>query len=245
MPQPRTLKELRSFIGMVTFYKRFIPKLAFIARPLFQLLATSKLTAPWDDEQTEAFDSIKEALLSSEILVHRDETLPIELQTDACDYAVSGVLVQVHTKITSSGRKKRLERPLQYASRTLTGPERKWSIPEKEALALMFSLSIFRPYLAMRKFVIRTDHIALIYLNEVKDPLKTRIARWALKLQEFECDIIYRPGPRNVIADALSRNPWERPLDTAKVLEIPTFPLQMTSQNECFQNLQKKGQGRQ
>ncbi len=224
MPIPKTLKDLRSFLGMVTFYKKFIPYLAFMAQPLFQLLKTSKLTA-WDKEQTEAFEGIKKALLSPELLVHRDESLPIELQTDACGYAVGGVLVQIHAGITASGKSKRLERPLQYASRTLTGPERKWSTPEQEALALIFCLSIFRPYLAMRKFVIRTDHLALIYLQNLKDPIKHRIGRWALKLQEFECDIIYRPGPKNVIADALSRNPWEKPLDTTEILEIPTFLL--------------------
>ena len=241
MPVPRTLKDLRSFLGMVTFYKKFIPRLAFIAQPLFKLLATSKLTAPWDREQTRAFEDIKTALVSSELLVHRNESLPIELMTDACDYAVGGVLVQVHTKRTLSGRTKREERPLQYASRTLTGPERKWSIPEKEALALIFCLSLFRPYLAMRKFIIRTDHLALIYLNNLKDPIKTRIGRWALKLQEFDCQIVYQPGPKNVVADALSRNPWEKPLDTQEVLEIPTFSLASIRENFCIENSLKVG----
>ena len=100
MPVPRTLKDLLSSLGMVTFYKKFIPRLAFIAQPLFKLLATSKLTETWDREQTKAFEDIKTALVSSELLVHRNESLPIELITDACDYAVGGVLDHIHTKRT-------------------------------------------------------------------------------------------------------------------------------------------------
>ena len=233
MPIPRSLKELRSFLGMVTFYKKFIPKLAYIAQPLFKLLSTSKIN-DWTEEQTKSFETVKQALLSTEVLVHRQEELPIELHTDASDYAISGVLVQIHSIISNKGKTVRQERPLEYASRTLTGPERKWSIPEKEALALIFCLTLFRPYLAMRKFIIRTDHLALTYLNNLKDPIKTRIGRWALKLQEFDCEIIYKPGPKNVVADALSRNCFEKPLNTAKILEIPTFPIKITNrENNC------------
>ena len=239
MPVPKTLKELRSFMGMVTYYKRFVPKLAFMAQPLFEMLAITKMST-WTEKQTESFETIKKTLLSTELLVHRDESLPIELHTDASDNAVAAILVQIHTTKTATGKPKREERPLQYASRTLTGPERKWSIPEKEALALMFGLTIFRPYLAMRKFVVRTDHLALLYLQNLKDPIKTRIGRWALKLQEFDCKIEYRPGPKNVVADALSRNCFEKPLKTKDILEVPTFSVERTHKSEVCTEQQSR-----
>ena len=88
----------------------------------------------------------------------------------------------------------------------------------------------------MRKVILRTDHLALICLNNLEDPIKTRIGRLALKLQKFECQIVYQSGPKNVVADALSRNPLEKPLDTQEVLEILTFSLATIVKKICIEN---------
>jgi len=109
---------------------------------------------------------------------------------------------------------------LEHASR---GNELKWSIPEKEMLGLMFSLSVFRTYTAMRHFTIRTDSEALTYLKKTKVSLKSRIGLWALKLNEFDCIIIHIAGKKNQVADALSRNPCDRILNTEQIIEIPSY----------------------
>jgi hypothetical protein len=114
--------------------------------------------------------------------VHYDPTLPVELHTDACDYAKAGVLVHVVER-EINGRVRREERPIQFISRTLRPSQLKWSIPEKDFLALMYCISVFRPYLAMRKFIVQTDAISLTYLRNVKDQQNSRIARWGILIK--------------------------------------------------------------
>jgi hypothetical protein len=145
---------------------------------------------------------------------------------------MSGTLLQIEYTHTKTGKEKRNKIPIQYASKTLNKRERKWSIAEKEALALIFCLRVFRPYIALRKFTVRTDHLALTYLQHLENPIATRISRWGLALQEFNCDIVYKPGYTNVFADAGSRNPFEKPVDSDDILEIPTFAIS-TEKKEC------------
>jgi len=233
MPKPNTVTKLRSFLGMINFYRKFMPKLAFVAKPLYQMAKLEKVSLWWNNEQTSAFDKLKEMLSISPILGHFNPKLPVEVHTDACEYAIAAVLLHsVTIENAESNKRSKRETPIQYASRILKGAELRWSIPEKEAIALIFALEIFRPYLALRKFIVRTDHLALTYLQNLKNPIKTRIGRWALKLQEFDCEIIYQPGTINKVADCLSRNPFEKALDTANTLDIPTFSCLQECSNE-------------
>lgn len=225
MPQPQTLTQLRSFMGMVNFYKRFIEKLAFVAKPLHNLMSEERFRAAWNVEEVEAFDLIKQALSREITLSYFRPSLPTEIHCDACGYAVAGVLLQVEEKLTRTGKRRRVEVPIQFVSRTLHEPERKWDIGEKEMLALIFCLKEFRPYIALQKFTIRTDRLSLVYLKNAKDPIKTRIARWAMQLNEFECEVVFKPGKTNVVADALSRNPVPNPLDVQATEEMPMFSL--------------------
>jgi transposase InsO family protein len=240
MPIPDSVKKLRSFIGMVNFYRKFVPKLAFHAKPLYDLLKKDEGKKAWTETHTNSFTKIKSCLLSADTLVHYDPSLPVELHTDACDYAVAGVLIHVVSQ-EHNGKMRRVEKPIQFTSRTLRPSELKWSIPEKECLALMYCLSVFRPFLAMQYFTIRTDAIALTYLKNMRDPQKSRIARWGIKLSEFKCDIVHRPGKKNVVADALSRNPnpFDKPLDPHEAVEVPLFGLRckVRSMGECEDGL--------
>jgi len=226
MPAPKSLKQLRSFLGIINFYRKFIEKLAYKAAPLYDLTGAGKMSL-WGPTHDQAFKDIKDLVLMAPTLHHFRDDLPVEVHTDACDYGVAAILVQIEERLTKTGKRRRVEIPIQYVSRTLRKPESKWGTPEKEMLAGMYALTEFRPYLALRPFVIRTDHIALIQLKQSKDPIKTRIARWGLKLQEFECEIIHRPGKYNLLADALSRNPYDKPLQTEDILDIPTFAIKI------------------
>ena len=121
------------------------------------------------------------------------------MTTDASDYALGAVLSQGHV-----GR----DLPIAYASRVLNGAELRYSVIEKELLAIVFAVKMFRPYLYGRRFWLVTDHRPLTWLYQLKDPtLNSRLARWKIKLQEFEHEIVYKPGRVNANADALSRNP--------------------------------------
>src|SRR4029079_15975670 len=120
---------------------------------------------------------------------------PFKLQMDASDQGLGAVLVQTTDQE---------EYVVAYASRTLTEAELKWDVREKEALAIIWGCEHFRPYLEGQNFVIETDHGSLQWLMNVK---KGRLARWALRLQEFNFDIRYRPGRLNGNADAFSWNP--------------------------------------
>jgi hypothetical protein len=177
MPNPNTVTKLRSFLGKINFYRKLIPKLAETAKPLYELLQTGKASLMWEDRQQAAFHELKEKLVSAPILTHYDPSLPLEISCDASSYGIGGALYMVKKVIGPSGRERRVEIPLQYVSRTIRASEMNWHISEKEMLSLMFCLSAFRPFIASRRFTIRTDSISLTYLKNPKDPLKSRIAR--------------------------------------------------------------------
>jgi len=109
--------------------------------------------------------------------VHYDHNLPVELHTDASYYAVGGALLHVYESEVD-GKMIKVARPYQFTSRTIKSHELKWTTPEKECLALMYCLSVFRKYLAMRHFARRTDSISLTYLKNLKNPYKSRIGQW-------------------------------------------------------------------
>jgi len=117
MPPPKTVTQMRSFLGMVNFYRKFIPQLAFTAKPLYEMLETGKATA-WSGRQTQAFEELKSKIAKAPALTHYDPLKELEIQCDANNYAVAGVLLQVWFRETDENRKRRMELPLQYASRT-------------------------------------------------------------------------------------------------------------------------------
>jgi hypothetical protein len=196
LPLPTNVKQIRSFLGHAGFYRRFIKNFSKISRPLCDLLAKES-SFSFDSKCAEAFQTLKEALISAPVLQAPDWALPFELMCDASDYAVGAVLGQ------------RVEgRPhvLHYASKTLTEPQQNYTVTEKELLAVVFALEKFRSYLLGSKVVIFTDHAAVKHLIAKKDS-KPRLIRWILLLQEFDLEIREKKGVENVVADHLSRLP--------------------------------------
>jgi len=195
-PIPRNPKNIKQFLGLVGYYRRFIPQFSKIAKPLTDLLKKDKLFK-WEPPQTNAFNILRESLCTEPILQYPDFTQPFVLTTDASGYAIGGVLSQ--GKIGK-------DLPISYVSRILNKAEQNYSTIEKECLAIVYCTNHFRPYLYGRKFTIVTDHKPLVWLHSIKDP-SSRLWKWRTKLAEYEYDIQYKKGSLNNNADALSRNP--------------------------------------
>lgn len=195
-PRPTNPKHIKSFLGLVSYYRRFIPDFSKIAKPLTHLLK-KEIPFVWQNQQQVAFDELKSKLTSAPVLIYPDFTKPFILTCDSSNYAIGSVLSQ-----GPIGK----ERPIAYASRTLNKSECNYSTTEKELLAIIFGCKTFRPYLYGRKFQIVTDHRPLKWLFNHKDP-SSKLQRWRLKLEEYEYEIVYRKGKLNSAADALSRYP--------------------------------------
>jgi transposase InsO family protein/predicted aspartyl protease len=192
---PKDLSALKSFLGLSGYYRRFIKDYSKIAVPLTNLLKKD-VKFEWTSECQQAFDILKEALISAPVLRFADFTKPFYLHTDASNYAVGAVLCQKDDNDH--------DYPIAYASKLLSPAERNYSITEKEALAAVWAVLYFRPYLYGRRFTLVTDHKALKWLFNFRDPTG-RVARWAVKLQAYDFDIVHRSGSAHCDADALSR----------------------------------------
>lgn len=190
-PIPKTQKEIKAFLGLVGYYRRFIKNFSKITFPLTKCLRKSSEINPDNGEYKSAFLKCKELITNSPILVYPDFSKRFKLTTDASNIAIGSVLSQN-------------DHPIAYYSRTLNTAERNYSTIEKELLAIVDSTKHFRPYLYGQKFTIETDHNPLVWLSKIKEP-NSRLTRWKLKLGEFQFEIKYKKGKENVVADALSR----------------------------------------
>ena len=164
---PASTKEIRQFLGMATYYRRFIKDFAKIAKPL-STLTNKGVTFSWNEKCQQSFETLKNALTGSEIMAYPLSDGLFILDTDACDTVIGAVLSQVQ-----DGR----ERVIAYASRTLNKAERNYCITDREFLAVKHSVEYFRHYLLGRHFLVRSDHQALKWLFSLKEP-KSRVARW-------------------------------------------------------------------
>lgn len=191
---PEDLRGLRRFLGMCSYYRRFIPEFSTIAASL-NLLLRSGQKWKWEEKQQKAFDDLKSRMITAPVLRMPDFNMPFILSTDASEVGLGAVLSQ---------KEEKGEFVVSYASRTLSKAERNYSTTEKECLAVIWAVAHFRPYLYGRKFTIVTDHAALVWLINFKGD-QQRLIRWSLKLQEYDFEIKYRPGTGNAPADALSR----------------------------------------
>ncbi|XP_063891879.1 retrovirus-related Pol polyprotein from transposon 297 [Helicoverpa armigera] len=193
-PLPKTTKQIKSFLGLLGYYRKFIPDYARITKFLTaNLKKGAKINITPD--YISNFEHCKTLLTNDPILQYPDFTKEFILTTDASKYALGAVLSQ--GTIGS-------DRPISYASRTLNSSEINYSTIEKELLAIVWATKYFRPYLFGRKFKIVTDHKPLQWLMNLKEP-NSRLTRFRLKLAEYNFTVIYKKGSCNTNADALSR----------------------------------------
>lgn len=194
-PAPATVRQVRRFLGITGWYRRFIANYADIAAPITDLLSPNGKFM-WTESAQEAFDRLKNCLTTAPILTHPNFDQPFIIQCDASSTGVGSVLFQIG--------KDGLEHPISYMSKKLNAAQRNYSVTELECLSAILSVKKFRGYVEGHPFKIITDHASLKWLMSQKD-LAGRLARWSLKLQGFEFSIEHRKGKLNVVPDALSR----------------------------------------
>ncbi len=194
-PQNRT--EVRAFLGLAGFYRRFIEGFSKVAAPIFHLLKKES-SFEWTEKCDAAFQLLKQKLVSAPILKYPDFRKEFHVFTDGSLNGIGAVLCQENEQGKCL--------PIAYASRTLTKAQRNYTVTELECLAVKFALEGFRTYIYGRHVIVHTDHQALVWLFKQKD-LEGRLGRWKLKLADQPMTIVHTPGKANTVADALSRAP--------------------------------------
>ena len=213
-PSPTNVKELRSFLGLANYYRRFIRNHALICAPLTNLLRDGR-EYTWGSNEQQAFDTLKEKLTTAPIITipNPHEAFTVKVTTDASDSAVGAVLTQ-----EEDGQ----DKPIAYESHKLSDAETRYATHERELLAIIHALRCWRCYLLGRPFTVITDHEPLKYLK-TQPHLSPRQRRWLDFLEEYDMEIKYQPGKSNQVADALSRRPDHKQANTITTLTHATF----------------------
>ena len=195
--RPLSKRDLRSFLGLVGYYRNYIPNFAAIATPLTDLTKKGQpTTLEWKTPHEEAFGILKQEICKAPILRLPDLQKPFILQTDASENGTGAVLLQEH-----DGQRY----PLAYSSKKFSVPQKSYSVTEKECLALIWGVKKFQTYLYGREFCLEVDHEPLTFIDWAK-LTNSRIMRWALFLQNFRFRLFAIKGSDNVAADYLSRS---------------------------------------
>lgn len=192
---PETKKEIKQFLGLSGYYRRFIKDYSKITKPMTKYLHKSEKSIDLKDASYKsAFEELKKIIASDQVLAYPDFDKPFILTTDASNFALGAVLSQMQEKV---------EKPIAFASRTLTKCETRYSTIEKEALAIMWAVQKFRPYIYGNECTLYTDHKPLQYIKTCNKNQK--ILTWRDELENYKLNFLYKPGKANVVADALSR----------------------------------------
>jgi len=195
LPAPKSVKQVRRLLGMAGYYRQTVKDYARMVEPLVAL--TRKYAQfGWGPKQQQAFEKVKDALVSNEVMAYPQTDKPYKLYTDACDYAVGGILVQEDDK--------GIDRVVHYLSHQLSSTQQRWAPIEKEAYAVVYALKKLRAYLCGADFTVYTDHKPLksLFTEQMNN---TKIQRWAILLAEYGAKVEYIKGARNIRADMLSR----------------------------------------
>lgn len=193
---PQTVREVRQFLGVANYYRKFVHNFSSLASPISDLIKKGK-KFEMTEEALEAISNLKRSLTTAPVLVHPDYSRPFIVQCDASNSGIGAVLCQIDAE--------GFERPIYFYSRKLNKSQKNYSVTELECLAAVYAIKKFRPYLEMQPFTVITDHSSLKWLMCQKD-LSGRLARWSLSLQGYDFEIEHRKGLENVIPDALSRS---------------------------------------
>ena len=201
-PLPNNVSQLRSFLGLVNYYSKFLPNLANTLAPLYSLLQKTKPWS-WEAPQKKAFEEAKRQLTSQSLLVHFDPSKELILSCDASPYGIGAVLSHVMPNGT--------EQPIAFTSCSLSKAELKYAHLDKEGLAIIYGVKKVHQYLFGRQFTICSDHKPLQHIFAETRPIPSlasaRLQRWALTLGAYSYQIQYKPGKDNSNADVLSRLP--------------------------------------
>lgn len=220
-PTPTDKHQVRSFLGLCTYYRKFVLGFANIAKPLTKLTEDGR-DFVWDADCQDAFGRLKQALTTAPILSYPQTSGKFILDTDASNTAIGGVLSQVQ-----NGQ----EKVIGYFSKVLSKPERNYCVTRRELLAAVKSMEHFYKYLYGREFLLRTDHAALKWLLQFKNP-EGQVARWIERLQEYNFTVEHRAGKSHNNADALSRRPCPSDCKHCSKIEEKEFCLRTTVMNE-------------
>ena len=198
---PKKKKDVRSFLGLAGYYRKFILGFSTIATPLTDL---TRKELPdrviWKEEQKQAYDTLKKALTTEPVLQGPNFTKQLTVHTDASDVGIGGVLSQKDET--------QEDRPVAFFSRKLLSWEKNYATVEKECLAIVETIKHYSVYLIGVPFTLVTDHSCLRYHNQMRDTVG-RLTRWALVLQPYNYVVQHRPGSKNANPDRLPRQAWE------------------------------------
>lgn len=207
-PVPSTPSKVRQFLGFASYYRRFIKEFAAVAKPL-TLLTQKSVSFEWSPAAQSAFESLKLSLLSPPVLAYPDQSREFLLDTDASDVAIGAVLSQKDVQ----GR----EVVIAYGSSTLSKSQRNYTATNRECYAVVYFCEAYRHYLLGKRFTLRTDHAALVWLSSFKSP-DGMMARWIERLSVFDYCVVHRPGRQHINADTMSRLPE---LSVAEATSLP------------------------
>ena len=231
-PTPTSITEVQKFLGLASYYRRYICQFADIAAPMYALTRKGASFA-WTSECAQAFATLKDKLMTAPVLGYPrfdQDASQFKLQTDASAVGLGAILEQEGHVVA-------------YASRALTGPKRQYSVIQKECLAVVFALKQFRHYLLGRSFQLITDHAPLQWLSAQK--MEGMLCRWALAMQEYDMQILYRKGALNTNADALSRRNWPEADPCAVTSAMPhTLTPELRQAQQADSNISKLLQAR-
>ena len=225
-PKPKNAKQVKQLVAMGSYYRRYVKDFASMVRPMIDLTKKGKKFI-WTEACDRSFDSMKKALVSTDVMGYPvNDGGEFILDVDASDIGIGGILHQIQ-----EGR----ERVIAYASRALNKAEKNYCITEEELLAVRYFIEHFRQYLLGRRFRVRSDHQALVWLFRLREP-RGKIARWLEILSQYDFCIEYRPGKQQGHCDALSR--CENPKDCECPEQDTSEPLKCGPCKKCLKRAQ-------
>ena len=201
MPAPKNVKEIKQFLGLTHYYRKFVPRFADISRPLTTLTKKDK-KFEWTPACQKSFNLLKETLCGEPILKYADTSKPYTLYTDASKFGWAGVLTQSHTTVMD-GKSTTTDHPVTFVSGLFRGSQLNWATLTKKAFAIYMSIKKLSFYLTDAKILLRSDHKPLEKFLQ-KNTLNSKVNNWAMELEAFNIQFDYIKGSNNILADTLS-----------------------------------------
>ena len=201
MPVPNSAKEIKQFLGLTGYYRKFVPRFADISRPL-TTLTKKDAKFEWTSACQKSFELLKEALCGEPVLKYADTSKPYTLYTDASKYGWAGVLTQPHI-MTIDGKSTTTDHPVTFVSGLFRGSQLNWAALTKEAFAIYMSIKKLSFYLTDAQILLRSDHKPLEKFL-LKNTLNSKVNNWAMELEAFNIQFDYIKGSSNILVDTLS-----------------------------------------